>query len=84
MLRMIGKLLILLVRGYQIALSPFLGGQCRYQPSCSFYMIDAIREWGPFKGTWLGLKRIGRCHPWAGHGPDPVPQNPAKRQEGRG
>jgi len=41
-------------------------------------MIDAIRQWGPLKGTWLGVKRIGRCHPWGGHGEDPVPPNPKK------
>lgn len=77
-MKLISQLLILLVKGYQVLLSPFLGGQCRYQPSCSYYMIDAILEWGPFKGTWLGLKRIGRCHPWGGHGEDPVPLKPKK------
>ncbi len=77
-MKLISKLLILLVKGYQVLLSPFLGGQCRYQPSCSYYMIDAILEWGPLKGTWLGLKRIGRCHPWGGHGEDPVPLKPKK------
>ncbi len=63
-----------LVRGYQILISPLLGNNCRYAPSCSQYTIEAIREWGPLKGTWLGMKRIGRCHPWGSHGYDPVPK----------
>lgn len=66
------------VRGYQLFLSPLLGSNCRYQPTCSQYMIDAINEWGPIKGVWLGIKRIGRCHPWAGHGHDPVPRKNQK------
>jgi len=70
---MISKFLTLLIRGYQLILSPYLPMACRYHPSCSQYMIDAIRKYGSFKGTWLGLKRIGRCHPWGGHGFDPVP-----------
>jgi len=70
---MFSKFLTLLIRGYQLILSPYLPMACRYHPSCSQYMIDAIRKYGSFKGTWLGLKRIGRCHPWGGHGFDPVP-----------
>jgi len=72
-MKYLGYPLILLVRAYQIVLSPLLGSNCRYQPTCSHYMIGAIKEWGPFKGTWLGLRRIGRCHPWGSHGHDPVP-----------
>ncbi len=72
-MKYLGYPIILLVRAYQVVLSPLLGSNCRYQPTCSSYMIGAIEEWGPFKGTWLGLKRIGRCHPWGAHGPDPVP-----------
>ncbi|MBK7697637.1 MAG: membrane protein insertion efficiency factor YidD [Saprospiraceae bacterium] len=56
-----------------------LGSNCRYQPTCSHYMIEAINEWGPIKGIYLGIKRIGRCHPWAGHGPDPVPKKENKK-----
>lgn len=59
---------------YQWFISPLLGANCRYQPTCSHYMIEAINEWGSLKGLWLGLKRIARCHPWGGHGPDPVPK----------
>jgi len=67
-------LFILPIRAYQILLSPLLGAnKCRFQPTCSYYMIGAINEWGIIKGTWLGIKRIFRCHPWGGHGYDPVP-----------
>ena len=71
---MLKKIFILPVRLYQLTLSPLLGAHCRFEPSCSQYMIDAINEWGPIKGIWLGLRRIGRCHPWGGHGHDPVPK----------
>lgn len=64
---------LLLIRGYQLLLSPMLGGSCRYTPTCSQYGVEAIRRYGPFKGGWLTLKRIGKCHPWGGHGHDPVP-----------
>ena len=70
----IKKIYIFPIRIYQWFISPILGPTCRYNPSCSHYMVEAIFEWGIFKGTWLGLKRIGRCHPWAGHGADPVPR----------
>jgi putative membrane protein insertion efficiency factor len=67
------SIFIYLVRFYQLAISPHLPGACRYQPTCSQYMIEAISKHGSLKGTWMGLKRIGRCHPWGGHGFDPVP-----------
>ena len=73
---MLRKLFILPIRLYQVTLSPLLGANCRYVPSCSQYMIDAIEEWGPVKGIWLGMRRISRCHPWGGHGHDPVPKRP--------
>lgn len=66
-------LLVLLVRGYQLLISPMLGANCRYHPTCSAYMVQALQKHGPAKGLWLGLKRIGRCHPWGGTGHDPVP-----------
>ncbi len=65
--------LILLVRAYQITLSPFLGGQCRYHPTCSAYAIRALQDYGPIKGGSLAIRRILRCHPFAKGGYDPVP-----------
>ena len=67
---------ILLIRLYQITLSPLLGNnKCRYQPTCSHYAIGAIEEWGVLKGTWMAMKRILRCHPWSKHPMhDPVPK----------
>lgn len=69
----IGWLMIILVRFYQLAISPYLRPSCRYTPSCSAYFIGAVQKYGPFKGGYLGIKRILRCHPWGGHGYDPVP-----------
>jgi putative membrane protein insertion efficiency factor len=66
-------LFIGIIRIYQIILSPILGASCRFTPTCSNYGLQAIRKYGPIKGGWLTLKRIGRCHPWGGHGHDPVP-----------
>jgi uncharacterized protein len=68
------KILILFVRIYQIIVSPFLPNSCRYTPTCSQYMIEAIQEWGFWKGFKLGMNRISTCHPWGGHGFDPVPK----------
>ena len=70
---MVRKILILLVRGYQIVLSPWIGQSCRFTPTCSNYAIDALREHGALKGSWLAMRRIGRCHPWHEGGHDPVP-----------
>ncbi len=71
-------LFILPVKLYQKVISPILGPTCRYTPTCSHYMIEAINEWGVFKGLYLGFRRIGRCHPWGGMGPDPVPKKSQK------
>jgi uncharacterized protein len=70
---LVGGLFILLIKIYQNLLSPLLGAQCRYTPTCSQYGVEAIKKYGAFKGGWLTLKRIGRCNPWGGHGHDPVP-----------
>lgn len=75
---MFKKLFILPIKFYQAAISPYLGSKCRYEPSCSHYAVEAIEEWGVFKGVWMGAKRIGRCHPWGGHGYDPVPKQKDK------
>lgn len=72
----IRKLFILPIRLYQVLLSPLLGQNCRHTPTCSQYAIEAIREWGVVKGTWMGIKRISRCHPWGTSGYDPVPKKP--------
>ena len=62
------------VRVYQYAISPVLGPRCRYQPTCSDYASEALGTHGAIAGGWLALKRFGRCHPWGGHGYDPVPR----------
>jgi hypothetical protein len=62
-----------LLRGYKLLLSPLFTGACRFSPSCSDYMAGALREHGLASGTWLGLRRLARCHPFGGHGFDPVP-----------
>lgn len=69
-------LLIKLITFYKKGISPFLPGACRFQPTCSEYMLQAIEIHGVIKGIYLGLRRIFRCHPWGGSGYDPVP--PAK------
>jgi putative membrane protein insertion efficiency factor len=74
------KLLILPIRFYQYLIAPLLPSSCRYTPTCSHYMVQAIEEWGPLKGLWMGTKRIGRCNPWGGHGHDPVPLNPKRKR----
>ena len=69
----IGWPLILLIRIYQWVISPIIGPKCRYQPTCSHYAVEALKKHGPFKGFWLAIRRIARCHPWGGSGWDPVP-----------
>jgi len=64
---------LFIIKAYKLLLSPILPPSCRYLPTCSDYGIQAIQKHGPFKGGWLALKRISRCHPWGGHGYDPVP-----------
>ena len=68
------RVLILFVKGYRLAISPFLGNNCRYYPTCSEYAVTAIGRHGAVKGSWLAAKRIGRCHPWHPGGLDPVPE----------
>ncbi|HEX2763095.1 MAG TPA: membrane protein insertion efficiency factor YidD [Allosphingosinicella sp.] len=70
---MIAKLLILIARGWQIGPSRALPPSCRFQPSCSAYAITALQRYGAWRGCWLAARRLLRCHPWGGSGPDPVP-----------
>ncbi len=69
----LGRILILLIRGYQLGISPLMGRSCRFHPSCSQYAIEALRTHGALRGMWLTVCRVGRCHPWHSGGHDPVP-----------
>ncbi|MEX0811486.1 MAG: membrane protein insertion efficiency factor YidD [Chitinophagales bacterium] len=71
---MISKLFIFVIRLYQLIISPIFPASCRYTPTCSQYAVEAIGEWGSIKGSYLAVKRILSCHPWGGHGHDPVPK----------
>ncbi|MEK9739554.1 MAG: membrane protein insertion efficiency factor YidD [Flavobacteriaceae bacterium] len=64
---------ILLIRGYQLLLSPLLPPSCRFQPTCSQYTLEVFQKYGLFKGGMLAIKRITKCHPWGGSGYDPIP-----------
>lgn len=64
---------IILIKIYQLLISPLFPSACRYTPTCSHYTVEALHKYGLFKGGWLGIKRISRCHPWGGSGYDPVP-----------
>jgi putative membrane protein insertion efficiency factor len=68
------RLFIFPIRIYQRLLSPLLGKNCRFEPTCSHYTADAIQEWGVLKGIWLGMRRILKCNPWGPFGYDPVPK----------
>ena len=70
---MVARILIGLIVVYQKAISPLLPASCRYTPSCSQYARDAVGKYGAIKGSWLAMRRLSRCHPWGGHGYDPVP-----------
>lgn len=67
------KIFLLPVYFYRVFISPLTPPSCRYTPTCSQYMVEAVLKYGIFKGGWLGIKRILRCHPWGGSGYDPVP-----------
>jgi len=75
------SLLIALVRAYQYLLSPLLGPRCRYQPTCSEYAVQALREHGALRGGWLTVRRLSRCHPWGSSGYDPVPPRKAESEK---
>ena len=69
---------MLLIRGYQRWISPLLGSNCRYYPTCSAYALEAVQHHGAIRGGWLGLRRIARCHPFREGGYDPVPRVPSQ------
>lgn len=73
--QLLAKPLIWLVKLYRFAISPWLGGNCRFQPTCSTYAIEALQAYGVLRGSWLAARRIARCHPWGGSGYDPVPDD---------
>jgi len=75
------RALILFVKAYRLLVSPFLGNNCRYYPTCSEYAVIAIDRHGAIKGSWLAAKRIGRCHPWHSGGVDPVPEQLEKQEK---
>jgi putative membrane protein insertion efficiency factor len=72
---MVVKPLIAIIKSYQKWISPLLPARCRYQPTCSQYCIEALSSHGLFKGFFLGIRRVLRCHPWGGSGHDPVPKS---------
>lgn len=76
--RLLTHVCILLIRLYQVTLGLLMGGQCRFTPSCSHYAIEAYAQWGVLRGTWLTFRRLIRCHPFGGHGYDPVPVPPGR------
>jgi uncharacterized protein len=77
-------LLIALVRGYRFLLSPWLGRQCRFEPTCSAYALEALETHGALRGSWLTTARLARCHPFCDGGHDPVPPPPTRLKEFHG
>jgi putative membrane protein insertion efficiency factor len=76
-------LLIWMLKGYRLVISPLYGQVCRYHPSCSAYALEAVTEHGSLRGSWLAVRRVGRCHPWADGGYDPVPPAAEHRSPSR-
>jgi len=77
------KTLVLLVKGYRLLLSPWLGSSCRFEPTCSGYSLQALQQHGAVKGSYLTLHRLTRCHPWCHGGYDPVPLSAPPRTAAR-
>ena len=71
---------VLFIRVYQLIISPMLGSNCRFIPTCSEYAMESLKEYGLIKGIFLSIKRIGKCHPWGGHGYDPLPTKMEKNK----
>ena len=72
--------IIILIRGYQLIVSPLLSSNCRFMPTCSEYAIESFKSYGLIKGIFLTIKRIGKCHPWGSHGYDPIPTKEVKNK----
>ena len=72
---MLSRLAIILIRAYQLIISPYLGNNCRFSPTCSVYAIQVYKDWGFLRGSWLTLKRLLKCGPWNPGGYDPPPKN---------
>jgi uncharacterized protein len=70
---MVARVFLILIRGYQLGISPMLPAACRYTPTCSAYAAEAVGRFGAARGGWLAVRRLLRCHPWGGSGYDPVP-----------
>ncbi len=77
--KIITVLLLFLIRAYQLIISPILGSNCRFAPTCSEYAMGSLKSPGLIKGLFLIIKRIGKCHPWGGHGYDPIPNKIEKK-----
>ena len=75
----VAAVLIALIKLYRLTLSPFIGRACRFQPTCSVYAEEAIRNHGVVRGCWLAARRLGKCHPWGPTGYDPVPTGSARK-----
>jgi len=75
---------MLLIRFYQVAISPYTPASCRYAPTCSHYALESLKIHGLLKGGWLAVKRISKCHPWGGSGYDPVPEKEGDNKKERG
>ncbi len=74
MKQLLSYIVLLPIKLYQWVISPLFPATCRHNPTCSVYTVEAVKEWGPFKGIWLGMKRLAKCHPWGTSGHDPVPR----------
>jgi putative membrane protein insertion efficiency factor len=72
-MNMMARLLIWMIKAYQVLLSPFFGQQCRFYPTCSQYALDAINKYGAITGAYYTVRRLLRCHPWCAGGHDPIP-----------
>ena len=71
--------LLIIIKAYQLIISPIIGSNCRFLPTCSEYAIESLKSYGLIKGIFLTVKRIGKCHPWGSHGYDPIPSKNIKK-----